>query len=393
MREAAKICYSCGGANIYDFFEMPPVPTQDGVMCASEQAALQVARGSIKLRYCRSCGYVGNEGHEPEKVRFDEYDFSNDQSPIYARFTQELCDRLIARYQLRGKTIVDIGCGDGDFLQVLCKDGDNKGIGIDPGFDHSKRASVDSVDVTFLREYYSAQHAQLKPDLIASRHVISLTSDPLALVRQIRENLQQQPNAIVYFETPNVRYTFGEKIIWNVVYEHRSWYSRESLCYLMEVAGFEVLDSGLCWNNAFTYVEARPRQDSTSARLPNPADLVDLESDINNFSAFFSRMMAHHSGKITEIRSQQKRVIAWGAGARAVTFFNLFDLKQEVPYVVDVNYRRQGKFLPGSGQRIVEPEFIKTYQPELLIITNPTYEIEIRDQVRELGLQPEFWVL
>lgn len=386
-------CYLCGSDQIYDFFKMPPLPTQDGIMCSTEEEAIQVVRGSIELRFCRRCGYVGNEGHEPEKVRFDDYDFSNDQSPMYAKSTQELSDRLITRYDLRGKSIVDIGCGDGDFLKTVCKRGGNKGVGIDPGFDHSKRASANGVDLTFYREYYSEKHSQFTSDLVTSRHVMTLPSDPVAFIRLIRKNLEHQPHAIVYFDVPNVRYTIGEKVIWNVVYEHRSWYSQESLTYLMELAGFEVLDIDLCWNGEYLYVEARPNPTMDPPQLPDPQSLVTLEEAINSFVTDFSELMENNTRKIEEINAQNKKTLAWGAGARAVTFFNLFDLKKEVPCIVDINTNRQGKFLPGSGQEIVAPEFIQAYQPEMVIITNPTYAAEIKEQVHSLGIHPEFWEL
>ena len=97
--------------------------------------------------------------------------------------------------------------------------------------------------------------------------------------------------------------------------------------------------------------------------------------------------------RIKRIRQSNQKTIAWGAGARAVTFFNLFDIKEEVPFIIDINDKRHGKYLPGSGQKIVNPEFILEYQPDLLIITNPTYADEIKAQASDLGIHPEFWVL
>ncbi|MFT4825337.1 MAG: SAM-dependent methyltransferase [Halioglobus sp.] len=393
MTLISSACYLCGGNQTYDFFDLPPLPTQDGVMSSTKINALGAVRGAIQLRHCKTCGYVGNEGHDSAKVSFDDYDFSNDNSPMYSRYTQELCDRLIGRYDLNLKSIVDIGCGDGEFLRALCTLGNNKGVGIDPGFDHSTGVQDSGEDIAFLREYYSQEHAKFQSDLVTSRHVISISNDPLTLVRLIRKNLAQKSQAVVYFETPNVRYTFGQKIIWNVAYEHRSWFSTESLRYLIELAGFEVLDIDLCWNDTFLYVEARPTDTFVPPRKPDPDKLIDLERDIRGFSAGFLELMEAHTCKISEIKAQGKKTIAWGAGARAVTYFNLFELSQEVPCIVDVNEKRQGKYLPGSGQEIVAPEFIQTYQPELVIITNPTYEVEIREQVQRLGINPEFWVL
>lgn len=100
-----------------------------------------------------------------------------------------------------------------------------------------------------------------------------------------------------------------------------------------------------------------------------------------------------YGNKIEELKSKNQRVAAWGAGARAVTFFNLFDCTALVPFIVDINSRRHEKFLPGSGQKIISPDKLLDFSPDLVIITNPTYADEIKLQVAGLGLNPKFWVL
>lgn len=71
-------------------------------------------------------------------------------------------------------------------------------------------------------------------------------------------------------------------------------------------------------------------------------------------------------------------LIALGAEARAVTFFNLFDIKKDVPYIIDINDKRHNRYLPGIGQKIVALEFILYFNPNLVIITSPTYANEIK---------------
>lgn len=386
-------CFLCGSDQVHDFFQLPPMPTMDGVMSNTVAEALAVAKGRISLRFCKNCGYIGNEEHEADKVNFDEYDFSNDHSPIYTQFTEELSDRLIDRYNLKGKTILDIGCGDGDFLRTICARGNNKGIGVDPGFDYSKKKPTNGLDVTFVREYYSEKHKDIKADLVVSRLVLSLPNDPIAFIKTIRQNLEDQPDTIVYFDIPNSQYTFEEKVVWNVIYEHRSWYSKESLSYLLELCGFEVLSVDLCWHDEFLSIEARPNTKGTPPQLPDPLKIGQFEKVIHAFADNFRDLKAEYQQIIDEINASGKKAMAWSAGARALTFFNIYDLKNLVPYIVDINVNRQGKYLPGSGQAIVAPEFVIEHQPDIIIITNPTYAAEIKDHVKRMGLEPEFWVL
>ena len=46
-------------------------------------------------------------------------------SNLYQEYTDTLVRRLIKRYNLRNKDVIDIGCGKGDFLFLLCILGNN----------------------------------------------------------------------------------------------------------------------------------------------------------------------------------------------------------------------------------------------------------------------------
>ena len=76
-----------------------------------------------------------------------------------------------------------------------------------------------------------------------------------------------------------------------------------------------------------------------------------------------------------------------------LTFLNMFPLKETVQYVVDVNPLRQGKYIPGTGHKVISPDQLKKEEPDLIIINNPTYEQEIKQHAYELGLKSDFWVL
>jgi hypothetical protein len=97
--------------------------------------------------------------------------------------------------------------------------------------------------------------------------------------------------------------------------------------------------------------------------------------------------------RIEEIMQSGRKVVAWGAGARAVSFLNALKIREEVPLVADINPKRQGKYMPGTGQRVVSPEFLVGYQPEVIIVTNPTFEVEIKLQAKDLGLSCDFLTL
>jgi len=55
-------------------------------------------------------------------------------SPFFRAWHEGLAQRLIDRYSLRAKKIIEIGCGKGEFLALLCDLGHNRGIGFDPAY-------------------------------------------------------------------------------------------------------------------------------------------------------------------------------------------------------------------------------------------------------------------
>ena len=63
--------------------------------------------------------------------------------------------------------------------------------------------------------------------------------------------------------------------------------------------------------------------------------------------------------------------------------------QQQIEYVVDINPHKQGKYIAGTGQKIIAPELLTDYQPDLVIIMNPIYKHEIQKMLEELKLYPE----
>jgi hypothetical protein len=58
----------------------------------------------------------------------------------------------------------------------------------------------------------------------------------------------------------------------------------------------------------------------------------------------------------------------------------------QIKYAVDINPRKQGMYVPGSGQQIVRPEFLRDYQPDVIVVMNPIYRHEIQQLTKKLGL-------
>jgi len=73
-------------------------------------------------------------------------------------------------------------------------------------------------------------------------------------------------------------------------------------------------------------------------------------------------------------------VVAYGAAAKASTFFNTCRYA-DIPYVVDRSPHKQGKYLPGSHIEVVNEEELRISEPEYVLITAWNLKEEIMKQL------------
>lgn len=88
---------------------------------------------------------------------------------------------------------------------------------------------------------------------------------------------------------------------------------------------------------------------------------------------------------------ENKRVGSYGAAAKGNTLMNFAGIKPHLmPWVVDLNPAKQGKFLPGSRIPIVAEDCLRTERPDYVVIWpwNIREEVEVQlDYIREWGGQ------
>ena len=387
----SKGCPVCGAAESRDFFALTRIPVQDGLLYPTRPLALEAPVGDIRLAFCPSCGHVFNRSFEPGKLRYDgDYEASLHHSPTYANFLRDLARRLTEVHRLHGKTILEIACGNGDFLRLLAGFAGGRGIGFDPSL-RIGEADTDGGRLEFVADFYSERYSGRDADFVCCRHMLQCLPDPRPLLKTVRTALGDRP-VPVYFEVPNALRMFRDDVLWYVTYEYSSFFTPTSLARLFESAGFEVLALSDCLGGDYLGIEARPAEGIRPVR-DTRSEVAAIARDIGQFGRAAEEMLVRWEARLEELRRSKRRVAAWGAGGRAITFFSQLHVGDEIPWVADINPNRQGRFLPRTGQRVVAPEFLREYRPDAVIITNPTFEAEIREQARSLGLASEFLVL
>lgn len=373
-------------AAVHPFFTVEAVPVLCNVQWPTRAAALAAPMGSIQLAFDPVSGHLFNQAFDPAIVAYDTaYENSLHFSPRFQRYIHDLCADLIDRYGLRNKTVIDIGCGKGDFLKLIAGMGGNRGV----GFDRSYTPDGDPPPgVLFIADFFNADYAAAYPaDLIVCRHVLEHIADPLHFLTELRAWIGAARPAL-FFEVPNALYTLRDRGIWDIIYEHPNYFTPPSLTHCFVQAGFDVQRVAERYNSQFLILEALPAAHHSGDAPPLCIEPAQIESLVHDFAHIYHGTVAEWRGRLAQLRADGARVVIWGAGSKGVTFLNVMQTAEIIAYAVDINPRKHGLYIAGTGQRIVAPDFLCHYQPDIVLVMNPAYADEIRATVAELAIQP-----
>ena len=384
---ASDCCPICDSRNWQVFVELPDLPIFCNVFWPDAQAAYDCSKGNLQLAFCSDCGFIGNVAFEASRLTYTEaYENALDFSPRFQHYAQELATQLLEKHQLYEKDLIEIGCGKGEFLISLCQLGQNRGIGFDPTY-VSLPEHETYHQVQFIPDLYSKKYAETPADFIYCRHTLEHVRDPMALLKVVRESVGDRPSIPIFFEVPNSLATFSNLAIWDLIYEHCGYFTPASLSHAFSAAGFEVQTLWTAYQDQFLCLDATVGSAQTPSQ--NSDALKHLTAEIQAFPQRLFTKLQDWKNQVDQIVHRQKRAVVWGGGSKGVTFLNLLQCGDAIAYVVDINPRKQGRFIPGTGQEIVAPAFLRTYQPDVVLVMNGIYADEIRHELEEMRIQAE----
>lgn len=379
-------CPNCDAAESYIFHRVPNVPVNSCLLFADRGRAEGLARGDIDLAFCRNCAFVFNAAWQSgATVYTDLYEETQVFSPTFSAYQQKLAEDLIDRYDVFGKEIVEIGCGKGAFLTLLCELGGNSGVGYDPSF-VPERSTAGKSNIVFKREYFSETTDQRAPDLVCCRMTLEHISETRRFIQSVRRITSPERGTIVFFQIPDVRRILAEGAFWDIYYEHCSYFCPASLERLFRSCSFDVLRMTGGFGDQYLAIEARAVEDAKVADVfTRHEDVEHLAADAEVYTDVAARSAADWEARISAVTRAGGRVVLWGSGSKAVAFLSAVDAGQEIEYLVDVNPHRWGKYVPGTGKQIVSPEYLSSYSPDLVIAMNPVYREEIAADLNRFG--------
>jgi SAM-dependent methyltransferase len=377
-------CPACGSGGTEVFHEQRNVPVQSVALLRTAEEARAFPRGNLELAFCGACGFVFNRAFDPVLQDYSRpSEESQAFSPRFQAFSRELVAGLVERYDVRGKDVLEAGCGRGDFLVELCALGGNRGIGVDPGWSPGRLEYAPSVE--FVRARYDEHQADREADLVLCRHTLEHIAPVREFVELLRRPAERRAGVVV-IEVPDVRRVLEENAFWDVYYEHCSYFTQASLAGLARRSGLDVLDNRREFDDQYLVLEARPSLPSDG--LLQGEDGEALRTAVRHFAGEAPRAIARWREQLAGC----DRAVLWGGSSKAVAFLTAVGAGEDVA-VVDINPFRQGAYLPGVAQRVLAPGELRGRTTDLVVAMNPAYLDEIAAALDELDVTCELAAL
>jgi len=329
--------------------------------------------GKISLNLNTSLAFVENSSFEPHLITYDRaYQNSQAFSPRFLSHMKDVAALLRDVYP-PGTSVVEVGCGKGDFLDLL-----SEGAHFDVlGFDETYGGSNPRIQKRFL-----TNNDRIKTDLIILRHTLEHIPSPHQFLELLKNVFGSAP---IYIEVPDLDWIFRNQAYIDITYEHVNYFSRESLLKLFDSKNIR---SGALFDDQYQYVIAE------ISDLSNRF-LSDYESDHwkeLDFYALFPRITETIS-HIDNLLSTNRKAYVWGAATKGCMFLvhclQLNKVANKVRFAIDINPNKSGKFLPGSHVPIRDKAafFASASDGDLVIVSNPSYKDEIVREIRQSQLK------
>lgn len=384
----ADTCPVCGGTDIKAVFTLGNVPVICNQLWPDAETARAAPSGDVDLVRCADCAMIWNAAFEPARMVYAPgYENALHFSPKFQAFAEDLARGLVERFDLKGKHIFEIGCGDGHMLDLMVQHGAATAIGFDPSMKDKETPFTARDGVEIVPEYFRSDQLNRPFDAILCRHVLEHLDAPMPLLHDIRRAIGDR-DVPVYFEVPNAGWMLRAVSMWDVIYEHVGYWTAAAMSAAFRRAGFEPVRVTEGYDGQFLMIEARPTAPDPSWLSP---DTGAVASEVQAFATAANGLLDNWRDRFSNL---QGKAVIWGSGSKGITFANaLGDAGAPLAALVDLNPRKHGLYVPGVALPVIAPATLTDLRPDLVLISNALYEQEITAQVRGMGLDPEFAVV
>jgi len=331
-------------------YEVEQFPVFQNRMYDSQEEAKNCPKGDIRLVESLKSGLVYNERFRPEIMQYDD-NYQNEQgvSSVFRTHLETVLE-IIAN-SIGRRSIVEVGCGKGLFLEMLLANRFDA-RGFDPTYE--------GTNPRVTKQYFSAELG-IQADGLVLRHVLEHVQDPVDFLMQLKD--ANNGGGKIYIEVPCFDWICEKRAWFDIFYEHVNYFRLIDLCRMFG----SVYESGYLFGDQYLYVVA----DLSSVKYPE----FDESTRAAIPNDFMSSLTDSYGLELSD------EVIVWGGASKGVIFSLLKQRSGlDISTVIDINPAKQEKYLPASGLQVQAPDQVLPGldSGSIILVMNSNYLQEIK---------------
>lgn len=385
-----KSCPVCGHQKSNHVFFLKSIPVFVNTLSDSIEEAKSVVKGTQNLVQCNYCGFVYNCEFKEDKVQYStDYHTERGHSIYYLQHTNRVVDFIESVKPIKGQRCLEVACGNGEFLHEISKRGPDKVIGVDPSVSEDYDLSIELQCALFDEDYL--QKMERPVDLLINRHMIEHILNPLEML--IRFNKALKADGVLYLEMPRLDWILENKTFFDFPYEHCAYYSDDLISRLLRAVGFEISEKENSYDGQYFSICARKVKEQVALAQSSLEDILRVQglfsaltrtyTEINCAEAIQGFRTETLRSDISDLKSSlhtENGLYFWGAASKGVMCANLLD-QWGISGFIDQNPYKQGKFIPGTGHKVLSPAEITHDRVKTIVVENEVYFPEIQADV------------
>jgi len=386
-------CRHCANDLCLPFLDLGSAPPSNAYLDA---AALRGPETwyPLRLLVCDSCWLVQTEDHAGREQLFaDDYAYFSSYSSSWLAHARAYVGAMTARYGLTPQSCVaEVAANDGYLLQFVREAG-IPCYGIEPTA--STAAAARGRGIEIVERFFGVELARemategRQADLMVANNVLAHVPDINDFISGFAVLLKA--HGVATFEFPHLLRMVQECQFDTAYHEHYSYLSLTAVQRIFAANGMQVFDvEELPTHGGSLRVHAqrsdtadRPISSAVAALLAREHDAgMTTPAFYGGFQSEAVRIKHELLEFLLQVKRQGLKVGAYGAAAKGNTLLNFAGVRPDLlPYVVDLNPAKQGRFMPGSRIPIVSEAHLRQDRPDRVLILPWNLRTEIMAQL------------
>ena len=395
-------CRHCGAGLTLPLVDLGSAPPSNAYLAEQTMHAPE-KWFPLRVLVCTDCWLAQTEDYAGADELFPAgYAYFSSYSTTWLQHAERYVADMAKRFGLNANShVIEIAANDGYLLQYVKARG-IPCLGVEPATGTAAAARIKGIEIVEdffgirLAEQLAAQGRQA--DLAAANNVLAHVPDINDFVRGFARLLK--PQGVATFEFPHLLRLVEQNQFDTIYHEHFSYLSLTAVTRILERNGLLVFDvEELPTHGGSLRVFAQRRDTGRREATNRVAQVLAREKAAGmatpdfyvGFQSKADRVKNDFLAFLIETKRAGRKVAAYGAAAKGNTLLNYAGVRPDLlPYVVDRNPAKQGKYLPGSRIPIAVESRIRDDRPDYVVILPWNLREEVAaqlDYIREWGGQ------